>query len=178
VVARNAIQSKSGTVFIQINHGNWDMHQNMWNRAYTPNMYDMCSQLDGGIANLAADLKSSGDLAHTMIVMLGEFGRTPGDLNVTGGRDHHKDAMALAMLGGGVKGGRVMGATDSDGAEVVDFGWSQNRVVFMEDIACTIYSALGIDFNKTIADTPSGRVYEYVQGASEGQFFAVNEVFG
>ena len=178
IVARNAIRAKAGTVFIQINHGSWDMHQNMWNPAYRPNMYDMCSQLDTGVGMLANDLKGSGDLGSTLILMLGEFGRTPGDLNVTGGRDHHKDAMAVAMLGGGVKGGRIMGATDSTGAAVVEYGWSQNRPVFIEDITATIYSALCIDWTKGITDTPSGRKYEYVQGASEGQFTAINEVFG
>lgn len=178
IVARNAIRAKAGTAFIQINHGSWDMHQNMWNRNYTPNMYDMCNQLDSGIGNLAMDLKASGDLASTMIVMLGEFGRTPGDLNATLGRDHHKDAMAIAMLGGGVRGGRVLGATDDQGSQVVQFDWSQQRVVFMEDIAATMYSSLGIDWTKKITDTPSGRVYEYVQGSSEGQFTSINEVFG
>ena len=178
IVARNAIRAKAGTVFIQINLGSWDMHQNMWNRAYTPNMYDMCYQLDSGVGALAADLRSSGDLSQTLILMLGEFGRTPGDLNVTGGRDHHKDAMAIAMLGGGVKGGRVIGATSPDGSQVVDFGWKEQRVAFIEDIAATLYSALGIDWTKTIADTPSGRKYEYIQGSSEGQFTAIDEVFG
>ncbi len=178
IVARNAIRAKAGTVFIQINLGSWDMHQNMWNRAYTPNMYDMCYQLDSGVGALASDLKSSGDLGETLMLMLGEFGRSPGDLNVTGGRDHHKNAMAVAMLGGGVKGGRVMGATDSDGAYVVEYGWSQQREVFIEDITATLYSALGIDWTKSITDTPSGRKYEYVQGSSEGQFTAINEVFG
>jgi uncharacterized protein (DUF1501 family) len=178
IVARNAIKAKAGTVFIQINLGNWDMHQNMWNRAYTPNMYDMCYQLDTGVGTLAADLKSSGDLNETLILMLGEFGRSPGELNVTGGRDHHKDAMSVAMLGGGVKGGRVIGATDSDGSQVVEYGWNQNRVIFIEDITATVYSALGIDWTKAITDTPSGRKYEYVQGSADGQFTAINEVFG
>ena len=178
IVARNAIRSKAGTVFIQINLGGWDMHQNMWNRAYTPNMYDMCSQLDGGVGHLATDLRSSGDLNNTLILMLGEFGRSPGELNVSGGRDHHKDAMSVAMLGGGVKGGRVLGATDPTGAAIVDYGWSQNRPVFIEDITATLYSALGIDWTKGITDTPSGRKYEYVQGSSDSQFTAINEVFG
>ncbi|HYL36877.1 MAG TPA: DUF1501 domain-containing protein [Bryobacteraceae bacterium] len=178
IVARNAIQAKQGTVFVSINHGNWDLHQHMFDRAYVPNMYQLCNDLDNGIANLAADLKASGDLSQTLIVMLGEFGRTPGDLNPQGGRDHHKDAMCVAMLGGGVKGGRVIGATDSTGDQVVDFGWSQNRVIFMEDIASTIYSALGIDWTKSILDTPSGRKFEYVPFAANGAYLPIDEVFG
>lgn len=178
IVARNAVQAQSGTVFITINHGNWDLHQNMFSRAYPGNQYQLCNDLDNGVSNLAADLKSSGDLGQTMIVMLGEFGRTPGDLNPQGGRDHHKDAMAMAMMGGGVKGGRVIGATDVTGDQVVQFGWSQNRVIFMEDIAATMYSALGIDWTKSITNTPSGRKFEYVPFGSVGQYLPVDEVFG
>jgi len=178
IVARNAVQAKAGTVFITINQGGWDLHQNMFSRAYPGNQYQLCNDLDNGVSNLAADLKSSGDLAQTMIVMLGEFGRTPGDLNPQGGRDHHKDAMSMAMMGGGVKGGRVIGATDSTGDQVVQFGWSQNRVIFMEDIAATMYSALGIDWTKSIANTPSGRLFEYVPFGSVGTYLPVNEVFG
>jgi hypothetical protein len=178
IVARNAIQGKAGTVFVSINHGSWDLHQNMFSRAYPGNQYQLSNDLDNGVSNLAQDLKSSGDLGQTMILMMGEFGRTPGDLNPQGGRDHHKDAMCMAMLGGGVKGGRVIGATDSQGDQIVNYGWSQNRVIFMEDIACTMYSALGIDWTKAIANTPSGRKFEYVPFASAGTYVPINEVFG
>ncbi len=178
IVARNAVQAKAGTVYININHSGWDMHQNMFNRNYNPNMYQMCADLDSGIAGLTADLKASGDLAGTLIVMLGEFGRSPGDLNPRGGRDHHKQAMSVAMMGGGVVGGRALGATDSQGDAIVDFGWSQNRVIRMEDIAATIYSALGIDWTKSITDTPSGRKFEYVPFGSVGTYVPINEVFG
>src|SRR5215471_732312 len=178
IVARNAVQAKQGTVFININHGGWDMHLNMFNRAYQPNMYQNCADLDNGIYNLAMDLKSTGDLAQTLIVMMGEFGRTPGDLNPRGGRDHHKDAMAVAMLGGGVAGGRVIGATDSVGTTIIDPGWSQNREIRMEDIAATIYSALGIDWTKSITDTPSGRKFEYVPFGATGGYVPIDEVFG
>ena len=53
IVARNAVQAKPGTVFININHGSWDMHQNMFDRAYRPNMYQMCATSTRGVANLA-----------------------------------------------------------------------------------------------------------------------------
>jgi hypothetical protein len=178
IVARNAVQAKAGTVFVSINHSNWDLHQNMFSRNYPNNQYQLCNDLDNGVSNLAADLKSSGDLGQTMIVMLGEFGRTPGDLNPQGGRDHHKDSMSMAMIGGGVAGGRVIGATDANGDQVVQYGWSQNRVIFMEDIACTMYSALGIDWTKAITNTPSGRKFEYVPFSSVGTYVPVNEVFG
>ena len=178
IVARNAVEAKAGTVFININHGSWDMHQNMFNRAYRPNMYQMCADLDTGVSNLASDLRASGDLSQTLVVMMGEFGRTPGDLNPRGGRDHHKDAMAVAMLGGGVVGGRALGATDSTGDRVADYGWSQNRTIRMEDIAATIYSALGIDWTKSITDTPSGRKFEYVPFGQQGVYVPIEEVWG
>lgn len=178
IVARNAVQAKAGTVFININHGSWDMHQNMFDRAYRPNMYQMCADLDTGVANLATDLKASGDFSQTMIVMMGEFGRSPGELNPRGGRDHHKEAMSVAMLGGGVAGGRAIGATDSEGDRVSEYGWKQNRVIRMEDIAATMYSALGIDWTKGITDTPSGRKFEYVPFGQQGVYLPIDEVWG
>jgi hypothetical protein len=178
IVARNAVQAKLGISFVNIVYNGWDTHVGMFDRGYTPNMYTLCNTLDQGAGNLISDLKASGDLASTLIVMIGEFGRTPGALNPQGGRDHWKDAMAVAMAGGGVKGGRAIGATSATGDEIVDPGWSGNRAIFIEDIACTIYSALGIDWTKRIANTPSGRVYEYVGLAGNGVYFPVNEVFG
>ena len=178
IVARNAVQAKAGTVFININHGSWDMHQNMFDRAYRPNMYQMCADLDTGVSNLVSDLRASGDFSQTLVVMMGEFGRSPGELNPRGGRDHHKEAMAVAMLGGGVAGGRALGGTDSTGDRVADYGWSQNRVIRMEDIAATIYSALGIDWTKGITDTPSGRKFEYVPFGQQGVYVPIDEVWG
>ena len=178
IVARNAVRAHLGISFVNIVMGGWDTHVGMFDASYTPNMYTLCNDLDRGIANLANDLRASSDLASTMIVMIGEFGRTPGALNAQGGRDHFKDAMGVAMLGGGVKGGRAIGTTSPLGDAITDPGWKGNRGIFIEDIASTIYSALGIDWTKTISDTPSGRIYEYVPQASTGYFTAVNEVFG
>ena len=107
-----------------------------------------------------------------------EFGSKPGMLNSRAGRDHYKDIMSAVMIGGGVQGGRAIGVTDALGASVVDPGWSAGRVMQVEDLACTIYSALGIDYTKSIADTPSGRKFYYVEGASTGLYQPVMEVFG
>ena len=63
------------------------------------------------------------------------------------------------------------------GARIIDFGWSQQRTIRMEDITATMYSALGINWTKTIGDTPSGRRYEYVQYASHGLYSPVDEIF-
>src|SRR5438128_1600736 len=107
IVARNAIRAKNGTVFVALSHATWDTHQNMFDRAYAGNMYQLCNELDSGVGALVQDLKASGDLDQTLIVIMGEFGRTPGPLNSRGGRDHHRDAMSVVMMGGGVKGGRI-----------------------------------------------------------------------
>ena len=56
-------------------------------------------------------------------------------------------------------------------------GWSANRPIVMEDVACTIYSALGIDYTKGLTDTPSGRRFEYVNKAGTGLYTSVDEVF-
>jgi hypothetical protein len=178
IVARNAVRARSGTVFISIRQPGWDTHQNMFDRNYAPNMYTLCNELDRGVGSLVQDLKASGDFDQTLILMMGEFGRTPGTLNARGGRDHHKNAMSAAVLGGGVKGGRVIGATDSIGERVVEPGWSENRPIVMEDIAATLYSGLGINWTKSITDTPTGRRFEYVPFAGQGTYTAVQEVFG
>ena len=178
IIARNAIRSRNGAAFITLRQGGWDTHQNMFDRGYAPNIYQLCNDLDRGLGELVADLKASGDFGSTLIVLMGEFGRTPGLLNARGGRDHHKFAMSVAMLGGGVKGGQAIGAKDGQGDRVITPGWHADRAIFMEDIACTIYSALGIDWTKSIADTPSGRKFEYVPYALENTYEPVSEVFG
>lgn len=178
LVARNAIRANAGVSFINIHSNGWDTHQNMFDTGYTPNMYTLCSELDTGIGMLAQDLKDSGHFDSTLVVMMGEFGRTPGPLNPRGGRDHHKSAMCIGMMGGGVKGGRAIGATDAIGEQVITPGWKEDRPIFMEDVAATIYSALGIDWTKAITDTPSGRKFEYVPFGAAGSYTSIDEVFG
>ena len=178
IVARNAIRAKAGVSFINIQLGGWDMHQSLTDPSYAPNIYSLGGDLDRGVGNLAKDLKESGDLGSTLIVMMGEFGRTPGALNPQGGRDHYKSVMSVAVMGGGVKGGRALGTTDAQAANIVDPGWSGNRPVYIEDITATIYSALGVNWTKAILDTPSGRKFEYVPGSWQGSFKPVEELFG
>ena len=87
--------------------------------------------------------------------------------------------MNVAMIGGGVRGGRVIGASSAAGGELVDAGWSGNRAIYPDDIAATIYSAMGVDWSKGLDDTPSGRRYLYVPGAAAaGNVRPVDEVFG
>ena len=85
--------------------------------------------------------------------------------------------MSVALFGGGVRGNRVIGATDPSGAAIIEPGWSGGRAIVMEDIAATVYSALGIDWTKSLLDTPSGRKFEYVPFADTGLYTSVDEVF-
>lgn len=178
IIARNAVNANNGAVFINCTMGGWDLHDTMFDAGRGGNFYQLAGELDRAVGALVEDLRSTGNLESTLIVMMGEFGRTPGNLNSRGGRDHHKDAMCAAMIGGGVKGGRALGKTDGTGARVTDPGWSQDRPIYTEDIATTIYSALGVDYHKSIADTPSGRRYVYVHGAEEGRYRPIEEVWG
>jgi uncharacterized protein (DUF1501 family) len=178
IVARNAVRARNGAVFINTTMGGWDTHQQQFDTTYSGNMYQLTNQLDRAVGALVEDLKASGDFSRTIICMMGEFGRTPGALNARGGRDHHKNAMAAVLLGGGVKGGQIIGDQSPDGATVVTPGWKADRAIYTEDVACTLYSALGIDWTKAITDTPSRRKFEYVPYASEGTYMPVDEVFG
>lgn len=178
-VARNAVLAKNGMVFTYVNHFGWDNHANLFDTgANQVNHYRLTNEIDTAIYNLVLDLKASGNLNSTLIVIMSEFGRTPGPLNSRGGRDHYKDIMSAVLIGGGVLGGRAIGTTDATSARVTDPGWSANRVIQVEDVVATIYSALGVDWTKSIADTPSKRAFYYVEGASDGFYQPISEVFG
>ncbi len=178
IVARNAVRARNGAVFVNVTTGGWDTHQQMFDRGYNPNMYQLNNDLDRAVGALVEDLKASGDFQSTIICMMGEFGRTPVNLNARGGRDHHRNAMCAALLGGGVRGGRAIGETTSDGANVATPGWKADRAIYVEDVAATLFSALGIDWTKSITDTPSGRKFEYIPYGVDGTYFPVDEVFG
>lgn len=185
LVARNIVKADIGTRFVTIVHGGWDQHIGLFDTNNPGNIYNLGRQFDSGIANLIEDLRGAAApagrvgnaLANTLIVALGDFGRTPGNLNSRGGRDHYRVGQATLMVGGGVRGPRAIGATDATGARIANFGWSQERPIRMEDITATMYSALGINWTKSLGDTPSGKRYEYVQWASQGLYQPVNEVF-
>ncbi len=182
ILARNLLKSNLGTRFIQIQLGGWDNHQNI----YLPNggIYPRARYLDQAFAPLLDDLDSTPGVApgktlldETLVVIMGEFGRTVGDVNGQKGRDHYLQQFA-AFAGGGVIGGRVIGRTDPTGAYTVDPGWERNRTVRPEDIAATVYSALGIDWTTVRYDDPFKRGFEYVPfAASENAYGPVNALF-
>ena len=177
-VARNLLDARLGTRFVLLNLDGWDFHQNI----YGEGMYDICRRLDMGAGNLLADLAAlPGEtpgrslLDDTLVVCMTEFGRTPGRLNETSGRDHYGSCFSFWAAGGGVVGGRAIGTTN--GAEILDNGWSHDRSIRIEDIGVTIYSALGLDWTTVIEDTPSGRPFRYIYEPTDGYYHVVRELF-
>ncbi|MBI1786242.1 MAG: DUF1501 domain-containing protein [Acidobacteria bacterium] len=109
----------------------------------------LCPALDRTLSVLLDDLSERGLLESTVVLAMGEFGRTP-VLNPALGRDHWPACWSLALGGGGIKGGQVVGSSDETGSNVA------SRVTSMGDVFATIYKAFGIDWTKEY-DTPVGR---------------------
>ena len=184
VLARNILVADAGTRFIALNHGGggWDFHANIYEKNNKNNHYTLSRDLDSGLGELISDLEKTQTadgrslLDKTLIVCLSEFGRTPGDLTVNKGRDHYRFAMSGLFAGAGIVGGRALGATDEQGVKVIEGGWAKKRSIYPEDVAATIYSALGIDWTKKITNTPSGRDFEYIERSSGTDFLDVSEI--
>lgn len=174
LTARNLLKGALGSRFIQITLGSWDHHSNIYAATQLPRM---AKQLDDGLGALLADLKDADLLNDTLVVAMGEFGRTVGALNTQGGRDHFMQS-TVVLAGAGIRGPRVIGQTDAQGAETVEPGWSQQRDIRPEDVAATIYTALGIDYTKVLRDDPLGRGFEYIPTNQGLEYFPVREVWG
>lgn len=173
LVAQKALRANAGTRFIHIRFGGWDDHAGIYDANRLP---ARAKQLDDGLAQLIKDLKASGLYDSTLIVMAGEFGRTVGRLSAAAGRDHY--LQQFCFLGGaGIKGGRVIGATDAQGASTTDPGWSAQRDVKPEDIEATIYSAMGINWTSIRYDDPFNRGFEYVPYSHDGLYQPLDELW-
>lgn len=182
IVARNLVNARRGTRFVQTTLGGWDHHSNIYAKQGS-SLYTSMKTFDPAYAALLADLagmpgSQAGKtlLDETLVVVLGEFGRTVGALNAQQGRDHFL-RMSVVFAGGGVKGNTVIGKTDDRGSAAVEFGIAANRDVRPEDVASTIYSAIGIDYTTVRHDDPLNRGFEYVPFAKDGQYGPVNELF-
>jgi hypothetical protein len=175
LVAAQVVKAQQGTRFIQITSTDgWDMHSAI----YSPNGLPAKGKiLDDAVSGLLSDLKSTGMLASTLVVMLGEFGRTVGKLTSAAGRDHYLQQFAF-FAGGGVKGGTILGSTNAAGSDVTDYGWSRQRYVFMEDVEATIYSAMGIDWTYVRTDDPLHRRFQYVPFSDQDLYGPIDELWG
>lgn len=175
ILARNLLRQNAGTRMVYIYDGDrWDHHSGIFDRNAEWNHYRTCTRLDKGLVSLMNDLAGTpGSVAgktlldETMIVCQSEFGRTPG-MNPVAGRDHFKGAYTGLYVGGGIAGGRILGRTNEDGSICLETGWRHKTQPFMDNTVATIYSALGIDWTKTIENTPSGRAFHYVDTVSLG----------
>ncbi len=173
LVARNLVEQDRGTRFVQITLGGWDNHSNIYQANSLP---ARCRQLDDGLGTLLFDLGTSGLLEHTLVVVVGEFGRTVGPLNGQQGRDHYFQQFAL-FAGAGVQGGRAIGSTDERGALTAEAGWSRQRDVKIEDVEATVYSTMGIDWTTIRYDDPFKRGFEYVPLSKYDVYGPINELW-
>ena len=155
LLARRLVER--GVPFVTINNPGWDTHQNAYTRlkeGYTGAKVPvgLVPSLDLALSALVEDLGDRGLLEETLLVVMGEFGRTP-KLNTSGGRDHWPRVFSVALAGGGISGGQIVGSSDSVGEGPKD------RPVTPADLASTIYTLLGID-PKHLLHTPDGRPIE------------------
>ena len=97
-------------------------------------------------------------LDSTLVVCMGEFGRTP-KINANNGRDHYPRVFSGLIAGGGIPGGRVIGSSDKDGVDIKD------RPVMVGDLLATMYTALGVDIKKQVI-SPLGRPLKFVDSGS------------
>jgi hypothetical protein len=134
LLARRLIEK--GVPFVEVGLPGWDTHQNNFDQ-----VKQLCGVLDPAWATLMDDLANKGLLDTTLIVWMGEFGRTP-KINGAKGRDHWSNSWATVLAGGGIKGGQVHGKTSADGMAVVE-----NKVNGQELLA-TVGQALGLDITK------------------------------
>jgi uncharacterized protein (DUF1501 family) len=150
LLARRLVER--GVSFVEVTLDGWDTHQNNFEMVKT-----LSGTLDPAFATLLADLKDRGMLASTLVVWMGEFGRTP-VINRTAGRDHFPLAWSTVLAGAGVKGGQAVGSTGKDGAAVVE------RPVGVADFLATVFTAVGVDPAKE--NFVDGRPIRLVKGGT------------
>jgi uncharacterized protein (DUF1501 family) len=143
----------------------WDCHADGGSLAVGLDDYrdTLCPLFDRAYTALLEDLYERGMLENTLVVAMGEFGRTP-LLNPRGGRDHWPGCWTVLFAGGGIRGGRVVGASDATGAEPKD------RPVTPAEVAATVYRALSID-PATCLRGPEGRPLRLVEAAAVEELF-------
>jgi len=129
---------------VTLTFGGWDDHDNI-----ASNIKNQLPQFDRAYAALITDLEQRGMLDETLVVVTSEFGRTP-KINATAGRDHWPSVYSIVLAGGGIKKGNVHGESDANGAQ------PDRDPLTVENLAATIYSLIGIDYNKKLS-TPDAR---------------------
>lgn len=148
LMARRLVEA--GTRFVQVKwydwDGAWDIHG--FNSTGVERMEEeLCPRFDQGITALLDDLRDRGLLESTLVVAMGEMGRTP-KLNHWGGRDHWGNVLPVLLAGGGIPGGTVVGSSDATG------GYPATSPVYPGELAATLYRRLGIDTNLDVRVRP------------------------
>lgn len=138
LLARRLVER--GVPFVTINHAGWDTHQDIFTlkERYPTDKNAHLPSLDRALSALIQDLTDRRMLDETLVVVMGEFGRTP-KINSQGGRDHWPNVFSVMLAGGGVQGGQVVGSSDALGE------FPKERPVTPSDLAASIYTLLGID---------------------------------
>lgn len=134
LMARRLVEA--GVKVVEVVQDGWDTHQDNFTRTQ-----DLMGQLDPGLSGLLDDLEERGLLDRTLVLCMGEFGRSP-RINPSEGRDHHPRAYSLLLAGGGLRTGQVIGSTDAEGREVA------GKPVSAGDLFATVQTRLGIDPEK------------------------------
>jgi len=131
-----------GVPFVTVYSGGWDDHRTLFENFKK----DKAERVDTGVSALIQDLADRGTLDNTLVVLLGEFGRTP-KINKDAGRDHWSFAMSVLMAGAGIPGGQIVGATDVKGY------YANENIYAPEDFATSLYTKMGIDPATIMHDT-------------------------
>lgn len=149
LLARRLVEQ--GVTFIEVGSGGWDTHRDNFE-----SIKRLAGGVDPGFAALVTDLRERGLLQKTLVVWMGEFGRTP-RVNGNTGRDHYPRCFNAAVAGAGIKGGQVLGSSTADGSSVKD------RPVSVADLFCSFCHALKINPRKENL-TPESRPLKIVDG--------------
>jgi uncharacterized protein (DUF1501 family) len=158
LMARRLVET--GTPFVEVNMGGWDLHQNCFTTLQTK-----LPEMDQAMSALVADLVQRGLWQDTVVLWMGEFGRTP-RINGNAGRDHWARSWSVVMGGGDIQGGRIVGATNEDGTKVTTEPYSS------EDLMATVCKSMGISL-KTSFTSNSGRPMKIANGGK-----VIDELFG
>jgi len=165
LLARRLVEA--GVRFVNVNDkvangqlDNWDSHLNNFGRLKN----DLLPPADQALSTLIEDLDQRGLLDSTLIVAMGEFGRTP-KINAGGGRDHWPDCYSIVLAGGGIQGGSTYGASDKMGA------YPAAKPVTPGDLAATLFWRLGLDLSTELHDG-LGRPFAIANGKPLKELFA------
>jgi len=166
LLARRLVEA--GVRLVNVNVGDqqnewyWDDHKNVF-----PGHRKKLAPFDRAFAALVEDLQDHGLLDSTLVISMGEFGRTP-KINPDAGRDHWPDCYNAVLAGGGVKGGLLFGASDKVGA------YPTSNPVTPGDLAATLFSRFGLDPAAELIDR-TGRPYRLAEGTPIAGLFAGRE---